>query len=252
MGSRVGAHHFRANHRRVRDALRELCCRDPRRTGVASQRRCRCGGSMSSALALASVTAVLKDLLENGLARGGVTSKIGGDTSVSALPPDRVTAGAEERAQLNLFLYAVTANTRMRSDRGTAGSAARPLALDLHYLLTAYGSQDFQTEILLGHALQLLHETPVLERERIRASLTAISHTRDRRVIPPSQAALANSPLADQVDSITITPEFLSTEEISKLWSALQAKYRPSATYKVSAVFIDGAKEPERGKATKR
>jgi hypothetical protein len=112
----------------------------------------------------------------------------------------------------------------------------------LHYLLTAYGAQDYQTEILLGHALQVLHESPVLERERIRSSLSALSHTRDRRVIPAPQAALAKSDLADQVDNITITPEFLSTEEISKLWSALQAKYRPSATYKVSAVFIDGVK----------
>src|SRR6185503_12114303 len=108
-------------------------------------------------------------------------------------------------------------------------NAHRPLSLELHYLLTAYGSQDYQTEILLGHALQLLHESPVLERERIRTSLASLSHTRDRRVIPPAQAALAASNLADQVERITITPEFLSIDEMSKLWSALQAKYRPSA-----------------------
>ena len=195
---------------------------------------------MTSALALASVTAVLKDLLENGLARGGVTSKIGGDTSVSALPPDRITAGTDEKAQLNLFLYSVTANTRVRSDRVTPGSAV-PLALDLHYLLTAYGAQDFQTEILLGHALQLMHETPVLERERIRRTIDNLSHTKDRRVVAPALAALAKSDLADRVERLEIIPEFLGGEEMSKLWSALQAKYRPSATYKVSAVVIDGA-----------
>jgi len=197
---------------------------------------------MSTALALASVTALLKDLLENGLASAGVTAKIGGDAAVSALPPDRVTSGADEKAQLNVFLYHVTPNAQMRFEPGASGNGHRPLSLELHYLLTAYGAQDYQTEILLGHALQLLHESPVLERERIRSSLNALSHTRDRRVIPPAQAALASSPLADQVERLTITPEFLSTEEISKLWSALQAKYRPSATYKVSAVFIDGVK----------
>jgi hypothetical protein len=63
---------------------------------------------MSSALALASVTAVLKSLLENGLASGAVTSKLGADATVSALPPDRIPYGADERAQLNLFLYLVT------------------------------------------------------------------------------------------------------------------------------------------------
>src|SRR5437868_7004167 len=203
---------------------------------------------MSTALALASVTALLKDLLENGLASAGVTAEIGGDATVSALPPDRVGSGAEEKAQLNLFLYHLTPHAAMRLDRnkgaskGSDGNGRHSLSLELHYLLTAYGAQDYQTEILLGHALQLLHESPVLERDRIRTSLTAISHTRDRRVIPPPQAALASSVLADQVESITITPEFLSTEEISRLWSALQAKYRPSATYKVSAVFIDAAK----------
>jgi hypothetical protein len=196
---------------------------------------------MTSALALASVTAVLKDLLENGLARGGVTSKIGGDTSVSALPPDRISAGAEEKAQLNLFLYSVTANTRLRAQRVTDASSPRPLALDLHYLLTAYAAQDFQTEILLGHALQLLHETPVLERERIRRTINSLSHTKDRRVVAPALAALANSDLADRVERLEITPEFLATDEMSKLWSSLQAKYRPSATYKVSTVVIDGA-----------
>ena len=199
---------------------------------------------MTSALALASVTAVLKDLLENGLARAGVTSKIGGDTSVSALPPDRVSAGSDEKAQLNLYLYAVTANTRMNtrmpSDRDPSATNARPLALDLHYLLTAYGAQDFQTEILLGHALQLMHETPVLDRERIRRTIDMLSHTKDRRVVPPALASLATSDIADRVDRLEIAPEFLGSEEMSRLWSALQAKYRPSATYKVSTVVIDG------------
>jgi len=202
---------------------------------------------MSSALALASVTALLKSLLENGLASAGITAKLGGDAAVSALPPDRVTSGADEKAQLNVYLYHITPHIGMRADAALPSpgqNGRRPLSLELHYLLTAYGSQDYQTEILLGHALQLLHESPVLERERIRSSLNALSHTRDRRVIPAPQASLAQSPLADQVDKITITPEFLSTEEISKLWSALQAKYRPSATYKVSAVFIDGDGPP--------
>jgi hypothetical protein len=196
---------------------------------------------MSTALALASVTALLKDLLENGLASASVTAQIGGDATVSALPPDRVGSGADEKAQLNVFLYHVTPYTKMRLDSAKPGNGQRRLALELHYLLTAYGAQDYQTEILLGHALQLLHESPVLSRERIRSSLQAISHTRDRRVIPAPQAALANSALGDQLEDITITPEFLSTEEVSKLWSALQAKYRPSATYKVSAVYIDSA-----------
>ena len=73
---------------------------------------------MSTALALASVTALLKDLLENGLASAGVTTKIGGDATVSALPPDRVGSGADEKAQLNVFLYHVTPHSKMRHCTG--------------------------------------------------------------------------------------------------------------------------------------
>jgi hypothetical protein len=194
---------------------------------------------MSSALALASVTAVLKDLLENGLASAALTSKLGGDSTVSALPPDRVSAGADEKAQLNLFLYLVTPHPGLR--RPANGSSTAALALDLHYLLTAYGAQDYHTEILLGHAIQLMHETPVLGQDRIRKTLRAITRTKDRGVVPPALAALAASDLADRVDQIRIEPTYLNTEEMSKLWSALQAKFRPSATYKVCAVMVDGA-----------
>ena len=41
-----------------------------------------------------------------------------------------------------------------------------PLALDLHYLLSAYSGGDLHAEILLGYAMQLLHEMPVLTARR--------------------------------------------------------------------------------------
>jgi hypothetical protein len=203
---------------------------------------------MSGALALASVTAVLKDLLENGLAERGVTGELGGDTTVSALPPDRIASGTDERAQLNLFLYHVTPHTAVRALGGRAPGGRAPgglapggLALDLHYLLSVYGAHDFQTEILLGHALQLLHANPVLGREHIRSSLRSLSAPHEGRVLSPAVAALGASGLADTVESLRIVPEFLTTEEMSRLWSAFQARYRPSATFRVSAAVIDQA-----------
>ena len=66
---------------------------------------------MSNALAIAGVTAVLKDLLNNGLIDHNVTGAVGGNVTVTALPPDRVVApGAQEGNQLNLFLHQVTPN----------------------------------------------------------------------------------------------------------------------------------------------
>lgn len=60
---------------------------------------------MSHTLVLAAVTAVLKNILENGLVERGVTAALGSDTAISALPPDRVATGADEKSQMNLFLY---------------------------------------------------------------------------------------------------------------------------------------------------
>ena len=51
------------------------------------------------------------------------------------------------------------------------GQTNPPLALNLHYLLTAYGTADFEAEILLGYAMHILHERPVLDRAAIRRAL---------------------------------------------------------------------------------
>src|SRR5215470_10294599 len=65
---------------------------------------------MSSALAMASVTAVLKNLLHNELIRPSSNTHMG-DITITALSPDRIPLGAEERAQLNLYLYRLTPNS---------------------------------------------------------------------------------------------------------------------------------------------
>jgi hypothetical protein len=197
---------------------------------------------MTSALAIASVTYLLKDLLDNKLVQHGITASVG-DVTVSALPPDRITTGTDERSQINLFLYRITPHTMWRGGlprSGENGTGTPPLALDLHYLITAYGERDFQAEILLGSAMQLLLETPVISREMIRTALPTSGNGRGS--LPPMQQTLATAGLAEQVEEIKLLPEFLSTEEASRLWSALQAKYRPSASYKASAVFIEAQK----------
>jgi len=116
---------------------------------------------MSNALAIAAVTAVLRDLLQDGLIDHDITGTLG-DVTVSVLSPAQAlaafTAGS---GQLNLFLYRITLNSGWRnyglpsrSGRGDLISDP-PLALDLHYLLTAYTDQDYLAELLLG--LSLIH-----------------------------------------------------------------------------------------------
>ncbi len=194
---------------------------------------------MSSALAIASVTAVLKNLLGNALIQQSAATSMG-DVTITTVPPDRIPTGAEERTQLNLHLYRLTPNSGWRRTGDSAAQKERhdtlPLALDLHYLVTAYGERDFQAEVLLGHAIQCLYETPILTRETIRSALASMSTSNGSSA---ALTALPASALNEQLEQVKISPEFLSMEEMSKLWSSLQTRARLSVTYQVSVILIE-------------
>ncbi|MEH1795977.1 DUF4255 domain-containing protein [Nostoc sp.] len=207
---------------------------------------------MSNVLSIAAVTAVLKVLLENGLVSDPIAASVG-DVIVTALPPDRISVEADERAQINLFLYQVTQNRnvdwvsqefRSRHSRinGNPHSPSPPLALDLHYLLTAYGAKDFQSELLLGYAMHLLHKTPAITSDIIENTLINASTTNTSSAFSQAVASVSVSDLVEQIGQIKLTPEFFNMEETSKLWSALQTHYRPSATYLASMVLIESSK----------
>lgn len=193
---------------------------------------------MHATLTIAYLSALLKGMLEADLAGDAVLSSLGGDVQVTVTPPDRIATGAEERQQLNLFLYQVTPNTALRdhgggSRRGDAVRVEPLLALDLHYLLTAYGGQDLQIELLLGYAVQLLSRTPGLRLDDGRWH----NLSRHKRSYPaPRLPGIGSPDMSAHIAQVTITPQFLSTEEVSKLWSALQARYRPSVAYKIAIV----------------
>lgn len=206
---------------------------------------------MSTALAIAGVTAVLRDLLNDGLINHNVSGVLGSSVTVSTLAPDRVVpANGTEASQINLFMYLVTPNQGWRNDRlpsrdasGRLRLANAPLALDLHYLLSVYSGGDLHAEILLGYAMQLLHEMPVLTRDAIR---TALNPSPDvGTTLPPALRALVDSGLEDQVELIKLTPAYLNTEEMSKLWTAMQSHFRPTAAYTASVVLIE-ATQPAR------
>jgi hypothetical protein len=146
---------------------------------------------------------------------------------------------------LNLFLYHVQPNPGWRNiglpSRDAAGTRATnpPLALDLFYLLSAFGKADFEAEILLGYAMQLFHEMPVLARDVIRATFQLPSPIVDGAILPPKFKDLAAAELAEQVEQLKITPYAMSSEETSKLWSAMATSFRPSVAYQVSVVLIE-------------
>jgi hypothetical protein len=200
---------------------------------------------MSNALAMASVTALLRNLLDDGMVDDTVVGSVG-NVKVTALAPDLITLAGDAPSQLNLFLYQVTPNPGWRNvglpSRNANGDRLTnpPLALDLHYLLTAYASRDLHAEILLGYAMQILHETPGLSREAIRRGLGDPALSVDpTHLLPPDLRAIATSELDEQVEAVKLTPQIMPADDVSKLWTALQSKLRPSVTYTASVVLIE-------------
>ncbi len=208
---------------------------------------------MSTALRIASVTQVLKDLLNQGLDDHDLTGFIGGNIAVMAWPPDKIdTAIGKEASQLNIFMYQASPNQGWRNVAQPSFNfkgeriANPPLVLDLHYLLTAFGSGELHTDILLGFGMQILHERPVLDKKTIRKIM-------DESVGGSSSLKLlSDSGLVDQAEQITITPLVLSIEDISKLWAAFGTKYRPTAAYKVTVVLIESDKSFKPGLPVKQ
>lgn len=201
---------------------------------------------MSTALAIGAVSAVLRNVLDNGLI--DAVPAVGSPVTVSAKAPDLIKLdNPTDPPQLNLFLYRVSENPGWRNmnlpSRDGSGHriANPPLALDLHYLLTAYGKEDLQAEMLLGYGMFLLHERPFLDRAAIRSALL-FHPLNPSTTIPPAFQSPAHAGLADQFETLKITWELLDLEGMSKLWSATQSHYRPSAAFQVSVVLIEPAR----------
>jgi hypothetical protein len=170
---------------------------------------------MSNYLAIAAVTETLRSLLHQ-----GVNAEV--PTDVITRPPDRVSPSASGN-QMNLFMYKTAPDGAWRNEPlpGLPQSYP-PLSLVLSYLVIAYGADDDETTShrLLGRAMSILHDQPLLDRQRI-------------------QASVPGTDLHEQVESVRMTPQPLSLDELSKLWMTFQTQYRISAAYEVSVVLID-------------
>lgn len=196
---------------------------------------------MSDFRAVAAVTAVLQSILDEA-AKAAVDG-----AEATTERPDRIQDG-DSRARVNLFLYQVSPNGSWRNDdlptrRGDGTLARRPQsALDLHYLLTFFGSESEQVpQRLLGRVVSTLHAQPLLSREVIRRAIDAALE-----LAPDSY--LADSDLIAAPELVRFTPIVLNLEELSKLWSVFfQVPYFLSVAYQASVVLIEPDSTPGSG-----
>jgi hypothetical protein len=180
---------------------------------------------VSNSLSIVAVTSTLSYLLSSDIHKDNELA----DAVVTTLPLDKAR-GTDIRNQLNLFLYQTATNPawcNMVIPGQVKGgeSGFPPLALDLYYLITAYGRNNDETfsHRLLGRAMSSLHDHALLGIEELRN-------------------ALAGNDLYAQAERVHITLQPLSLEEMSKLWNAFQTQYRISSAYKVSVVLIESTR----------
>lgn len=123
-----------------------------------------------------------------------------------------------ETTHITLYLYRITVNEHSRQTRRTAAPADSfvPLGLDLHYLLSAWAPNPLDEQVTLAWAIRQLHQYPVL----------------DASSLSP-EAGWAS----DEV--IQIIPAELSTEDIMRIWDALDPAYRISVSYVARLVRLD-------------
>jgi len=93
--------------------------------------------------------------------------------------------------------------------------AKPPMALLLRYLLTPFGGTESARHAIIGRAMQVLYDRPILSGAQLVGSLAA----------------------EDQALKVTLAP--LSLEERTRVWHAVQRPYRLSVSYEVRVVAMD-------------
>ncbi|TXE07847.1 DUF4255 domain-containing protein [Gelidibacter salicanalis] len=184
---------------------------------------------MSSLKAIGAVTHTLKSILHESVSDEGISSL---GAVVFTEPLDRLEAELNKSDNaLNLYLYMVKENDGWRNQDLTSRNnygqrISNPyLALNLYYVLSAHGSEKVNADLMMGYGMVAFHDNVIIGRDFIANTLAG-------------EAILADSNLSDQIEQIKITPEYLNTEEISKLWTMFGAKYRLSVYYKVCVALL--------------
>jgi len=189
---------------------------------------------------LAAVTATLADRVRKALAaktNAEVTTQRPGQND------------GERTARVNIFLFHVNPNPYTRNNdvptRFPDGSLVqRPRqALDLHYLLSFYGSETenaLEPQILMGLTLNSLYAEPILHP-------AAVAAMAQRLAGEAAGDGAAGTDPAVWGESIALVPLPMELEALARLWStAFQAPYALSVAMRASAaLLVDDGRGPD-------
>ena len=126
------------------------------------------------------------------------------------------------RPALTIFLYRADFNKAMRAAWAAVGSYTRQsqLALDLHFLITAWGDSAEDEYAILGRTMQIIEDTPIL-----------------------SGPLLVGATDWAANECVQLVMEDVETETLMRIFDSLPADYRLSVPYIARVVRIEGAQE---------
>jgi hypothetical protein len=116
---------------------------------------------------------------------------------------------------ISLYLYRVTvsANRNLPAVLGPDGRRYRPpIPLDVHFLVTAWAETAVRQQRMLGFAIRILEDTPILPAGVLN------QYGPEPNVFRPEE-------------SVELMFETVSVQDIAYIWDVAQTKEQPSATY---------------------
>lgn len=130
---------------------------------------------------------------------------------------------------LTLFVYRVDYNKTLRAAWSAVGhqDGVSHLPLDLHLLMTAWGTNAEDELSILTRAMQVLEDTPLL-----------------------SGATLDPSSNWSSGEAVQVCMEDLSTEDVMRVFDSLPLDYKLSIPYAARVVVVDGRQASSAGAAT--
>ena len=119
---------------------------------------------------------------------------------------------------VSVYLHRITINPNFRAATRIPDEPGKQpiLFLDLHYLLTYWGTSAEAEQTVLGWAMQQIQEFPELD-----------------------SSVLSTAAGWDPTETVQLVPADLSLEDILRIWDALGPKYRLSVSYLARVVRID-------------
>jgi uncharacterized protein DUF4255 len=171
---------------------------------------------MANALATYSVGKSLMNFLKNTYA---AQREINQPFDFRLISSGELAESAEPaRNSLTLFLYRIAQSADLRNTATPASRTAAlpPLAVELHYLLTAWADEALAEQTVLTWAMQQIHLRPVLD-----------------------SSLLSKEANWNPSDVVQIVPEELNNQDMSRIWSGLSPKYRLSVAYVARVVRVD-------------